>query len=108
MSSKIMATLDNSKKITDALEGEFYPRHRWYSIKEGFSPELVKQAIRESECEEGDLVVDVFCGGGTTTLTAVTEGRAALGFEVNPFLAFVSRAKLIQCRRSVFLKHSDI
>lgn len=102
-----MAAFDNPQKITNALEGESYPRHRWYFVKEGFSPELVKQAMRESGCKEGDLVVDVFCGGGTTTLTAVTEGQAALGFEVNPFLAFVSRAKLIQCRRNVFRKHSD-
>lgn len=105
--SRIMTAFKNYQKMTNALETESYPRHRWYFVKEGFSPELIKQAIRESGCQEGDLVVDVFCGGGTTTLTAVTEGRAALGFEVNPFLAFVSRSKLIQCRRSVFQKHSN-
>ena len=102
-----MKTIDNPQKITSSLEGESYPRHRWYYVKEAFSPELVKQAIQESGCEKGDLVVDIFCGGGTTTLTAVTEGRATLGFEVNPFLAFISRAKLIQCRRKLFQRHSN-
>jgi len=103
-----MVIYDNLQKITNALESEAHPRHRWYFVKEGFPPELVKQAMSESNCQDDELVLDVFCGGGTTTLTAITEGKNALGFEVNPFLAFVSKSKLIQCRRSIFKKYSDI
>jgi hypothetical protein len=70
------------------------PRHRWYFLKEAFSPDLVKSAIREAKLEPTSLVVDPFCGSGTVPLTAVSLGFRATAFEVNPFLCFVARAKL--------------
>lgn len=70
------------------------PRHRWYVVKEGFSPALVDAAIQYEECEEGDVILDPFCGGGTVPLAAALFGISALGIEVNPFLAFVAKTKL--------------
>jgi hypothetical protein len=72
------------------------PRHRWYFFKEAFSPYLVEKAIEDKGCNTDDLIVDPFCGSGTVPLTSSLKGHKAIGVEVNPFLAFVSRAKLIQ------------
>jgi len=80
-----------------SLDTLVLPRHRWYYIKESFSPSLVNHAINDSKCQENDIVMDVFCGSGTVPLAATVEGYHAIGLEVNPFLAFVSRAKLAQC-----------
>lgn len=71
-----------------------YPRHRWFSYKEGFSPILVKKAFEEHGVSEGSVVCDPFCGAGTTLLVAKENGIRSLGFEVNPFAAFISRTKL--------------
>jgi len=68
-------------------------RHRWYYYKEGFSPNLVKQAIDETGIEGDDLIVDIFNGSGTTTLTAALNGHKSHGIEVNPFTAFLSETK---------------
>ena len=45
-------------------------------------------------CGRKSVIVDPFCGSGTVPLTAVAEAYHAVAFEVNPFLAFVARAKL--------------
>src|SRR6266581_2100858 len=70
------------------------PRHRWYALKEAFSPALVKHAAAAAGCKKGDVLLDPFCGSGTVTLAAAELGLRASGIEVNPFLAFVSQAKL--------------
>jgi len=70
------------------------PRHRWYFVKEAFSPGLVEEAMSAADCESGDVVLDPFCGSGTSLLAATGQGAEAVGCEVNPFLAFVSRTKL--------------
>lgn len=72
------------------------PRHRWYFVKEAFSPFLVEKAIQDTECATGEYIVDPFCGSGTVPLTASLNGYRSVAFEVNPFLAFVARAKLLQ------------
>jgi DNA modification methylase len=70
------------------------PRHRWYFFKEGFSAQLVGEAISSNtRSGRGVSVLDPFVGSGTTILEAAILGAKATGIEVNPFLAFVARAK---------------
>jgi len=70
------------------------PRHRWYYYKEGFSPNLVKNAIEQAGVTTNDLIIDPFNGSGTTTLTASLLGYKSIGIEVNPFTSFLSDAKI--------------
>lgn len=81
---------------SNAMGSSALPRHRWYFVKEAFSPEIVKAAIEQSGCGPDDIIVDPFSGSGTVPVAAVQAGRHSVAFEVNPFLAFVSRAKLAQ------------
>jgi hypothetical protein len=74
------------------------PRHRWYLIKEGFSPKLVNAALDSLPLKKTDLVLDPFAGCGTVPLTAAERGIGAIGIEVNPFLSFVSKTKVGSCR----------
>lgn len=93
--------------LANATATLIQPRHRWYFIKESFSPNLVREAIIDSNCKKGDLIIDVFCGGGTAPLTAKMEGFTTAGFEVNPFLAFVSRVKMSNCKLKVLTNQID-
>ncbi|MCG8554034.1 MAG: site-specific DNA-methyltransferase [Proteobacteria bacterium] len=43
---------------------------------------------------EGDFVVDPFCGSGATLVEAVRLGRTTHGFDTNPVATLISRAKL--------------
>lgn len=98
---QISSDPDNSPTLglgaIDAFATAELPRYRWYFFKEAFSSGVVDQAIKYAACEPGDLVVDPFAGSGTVPLVAAQNNLIARGFEVNPFLAFVSRTKLLQC-----------
>jgi hypothetical protein len=85
-----------------ALEAATKPRHRWYFFKEAFSPEIVDRAVADIASDSEIVVVDPFCGSGTVPLQVALKGHRAAGLEVNPFLAFVARAKLTQCRKETF------
>lgn len=70
------------------------PRHRWYYFKEGFSVNLVTEAIRSSHTTKRKLnILDPFSGSGTTVLTSSLLGHKAVGVEVNPFLEFTAKVK---------------
>lgn len=70
-----------------------YARHRWFNYKEGFSPILVEKIFDEYCLNEKSIVCDPFCGAGTTLAVAKVKGMKAIGFEVNPFAAFITKVK---------------
>jgi DNA modification methylase len=88
----------SGKGYSSATDCSTSARHRWYVIKEGFSPEVFKSAANSVDLSKLDSVLDPFCGSGTVPLTASLQGHKAYGIEVNPFLEFVSRTKLTRCR----------
>jgi hypothetical protein len=73
------------------------PRHRWYSLKEAFSPEVVDIALKDARLKETQAVIDPFSGSGTVPIQSALSGYAVRAYEVNPFLAFVASAKAAHC-----------
>jgi adenine-specific DNA-methyltransferase len=59
---------------------------------EGATPPWVLWNLLQRYTGEGDLVVDPFCGGGTTLDVARSLGRRALGYDLNPVRPDVFRA----------------
>ncbi len=88
-----------------ALDNVPLPRHRWYFFKEAFSPSLVSHAIDYATVSEKELIIDPFSGSGTVVLESSLKGRTATAYEVNPFLAFVSRTKTLQTTTKTIDKH---
>jgi DNA modification methylase len=84
----------NNLGISNALDTVNIARHRWYYYKEGFSPNLVKEAIESSGIETDDIILDPFNGSGTTTLTSSLNNYKSIGIEVNPFTSFLSKTKV--------------
>ncbi|MBL7223644.1 MAG: helix-turn-helix domain-containing protein [Candidatus Brocadiae bacterium] len=76
------------------------PLHRWVPWIAGFSSSFVGSVLEAaSEKEPRDVtVLDPFAGVGTTLVEAVERGHSAIGFEINPYAALVSRVK-VQCPR---------
>lgn len=67
----------------------------WQKFKEAFAPELVARAVDESE-REVQTVLDPFGGSGTTALSAQFLGLDSVTIEVNPYLADLIEAKLVE------------
>jgi len=55
-------------------------------------PAIPRFAIREFT-KPGDLVLDPFCGSGTTLVEAILAGRRAIGLDLNPLAVLVTKAK---------------
>lgn len=83
------------------------PRHRWYYYKEGFSPNLVKQAIEDHGLSNNGLLIDPFNGSGTTTLTASLNGYESVGMEVNPFTSYLAKTKQLNTDPSKVHNHRN-
>jgi hypothetical protein len=95
------------KGVSNALELDSLPRHRWYFIKEGFSPKLIEQAVATEGVRRGELLFDPFSGSGTAPLTGALAGLKVHASEINPFLGFLSAAKLTHAKPAAFKKEID-
>ena len=78
--------------------------HRLHPYKGKFIPQLVEYFLdrhtddfkREAWFEPGDVVIDPFCGSGTTLVQANELGIHAIGADVSDFNALISNVKVRQ------------
>lgn len=68
------------------------PVYNWIYFKEGFSRDLVFLASKMFGLQDG-IVLDPFCGVGTTLVACREKGIESIGFDVLPLSVFASRAK---------------
>ena len=91
----------NNQGVSNAIESKELPRHRWYYYKEGFSPNLVKIAIKNYNLNSDNLIMDPFNGSGTVTLTASENNIPSIGLEINPFTSFVAKTKILNSKPKI-------
>jgi hypothetical protein len=70
------------------------PVDSWYRYYAGYSASFVEQALNNSAAK-ARLVLDPWNGTGTTTVVAASNNVAAVGFDVNPALVVIARARLL-------------
>jgi len=70
-------------------------RHRFHSLCPYFAmfPEEFSRKWIEHYTDEGDLVLDPFCGRGTTPFQALLSRRSAIACDINPVAFCITRAK---------------
>ena len=70
-----------------------YASHGYHRYPAKFIPQLARRCILENS-QEGDLVVDTFCGCGTTIVESLIHGRKSIGTDINPVAILISKAKI--------------
>jgi len=70
------------------------PFHKWFRYREGFAGRLIEELIKISDVKKDEMIIDPFCGSGTTPVVAAMNGYRGLGVDVNPLSAFVSNVKM--------------
>jgi hypothetical protein len=83
------ATARNNK-----LRAEDYCVHDWYRFILSFPPHLVRQYLERFQVGEGQVVLDPFCGTGTTLVECKKLGIRSVGIEAHPMPCFASRVKV--------------
>lgn len=77
-------------------------RATWYPYYAGFSPDFANDLL-ESVGHAAITVADPWNGSGTTTSASCLRGHEAYGFDLNPVMVVVARARLIDSVDSLSL-----
>ncbi len=67
--------------------------HDWYRFVLSYPPHLVREYIAKFAVPSGQMVLDPFCGTGTTLIEAKILGINSIGIEANPMAHFASSVK---------------
>lgn len=78
---------------TNQVKREDYPIHDWYRFVLSFPPHLIKRYIEKFDITHDDVVLDPFCGTGTTNVECKKNGIASIGVEANHIAHFASTTK---------------
>jgi DNA modification methylase len=70
---------------------------RMHGYHLGKKPHDAVEAYIEHYTEPGDLVLDPFCGSGSTALAALIRGRRAVAIDASPAATFITRFYLSPC-----------
>jgi len=74
------------------FDGEIQPIHYVHPYFASFSPIIPRHFI-STLTEKGAVVLDPFCGSGTTLIEAKLLGRNSVGIDVNPLACLITKVK---------------
>lgn len=69
------------------------PIHGWYQFVLGYPPHLVTQYLNKFNISHNDIVLDPFCGTGTTNVECLKSNILNYGIEANPIAHFAAKVK---------------
>ncbi len=81
-------------KENNKLRAEDFSVHDWYRFVLSYPPHLVRDYLSRFGIEGEMVVLDPFCGTGTTLVECKKLGVASIGIEANPVPCFASRVKV--------------
>ncbi|MCH8011954.1 MAG: DNA methyltransferase [Candidatus Marinimicrobia bacterium] len=81
---------NNSNKILD-IDKSF---HSWYRFVLSFPPHLVREYINRFKLDNSNIVLDPFCGTGTTLVECKKMGIPSIGIEAHPMAHFAASVKI--------------
>lgn len=69
------------------------PLHSWFKYREGYSNKLVNELLIRFPIGRNQIVLDPFCGSGTTLVEAGLMGYRSTGIDANPMSVEITNAK---------------
>ena len=78
----------------NGIQMDDHAAHGWYRFVLSFPPHLVGHYLEKFGIDRQHLVLDPFCGTGTTPVECKKRGIPSVGVEANPVAAFASRVKV--------------
>ena len=85
------ATLPSRQDHLTFKANQMRGRHAWLRLTPAYSVQMVEELV--AHCSQDALVLDPFCGTGTTALACAERGIACHTIDINPFLVWLTQAK---------------
>jgi len=76
------------QQYSNTLSAEDYALHSWYRFVLSYPPHLVRKYLSLFDMRHQGVVLDPFCGTGTTLVEAQKHGFQGIGIDAHPFAAF--------------------
>lgn len=89
-STEVMSYASTNNRIVE----EDRAIHNWYRFVLSYPPHLVRKYLLQFGLSSDGVILDPFCGTGTTLVESKLNGIRSIGLEANPFPCFASRVKL--------------
>ncbi|WP_197046683.1 DNA methyltransferase [Oceanobacillus salinisoli] len=70
-------------------------KENWFDYYAGYSPEFVEDTIKYLNLPSNSIILDPWNGIGTTTQVVEELGYRAIGYDINPVMVIVAKAKRI-------------
>lgn len=98
----------HAPRENNRLRAEDRSVHEWYRFVLSFPAHLVRDYLARFRITNGAIVLDPFCGTGTTLVECKKLGLESIGIEANPMPCFASRVKLDWgADPTALLKHAE-
>ena len=85
-----MQGITNPKRLSDKVGGA-----SWYHYHAGYSEKFVTDVLDQLDLPEESTILDPWNGTGTTTSIAYQRKHRALGFDMNPALVVIAKARIL-------------
>ena len=93
--SRTTSTTDDSRSSRqNQLRLDDRVVHDWYRFVQSFPPHLVRSYIERFEVDGSQVVLDPFCGSGTTLVECKKIGIGSVGMDSHPMAYFASSVKV--------------
>jgi 16S rRNA G966 N2-methylase RsmD len=80
--------------------------HKIHRYPAMFIPQLVRKIIEEYT-KEGELVLDIFNGSGSTMVECCLLNRNSIGIEINPLANLIAKVKTTALKKDSLIKNFD-
>ena len=88
----VVSGIRSPKRATRAADDS---RARWFPYYAGFSAGFVEDTIDQLDLKSGAVLLDPWLGAGTTSEVATAKGSQIRGYDLNPAMLLVARARLL-------------
>jgi len=94
LSTKCLNELQNELRNPKLNPSSNQGKSSWYHYYAGYSPKFVKDVLKYLDLPSDAIVMDPWNGSGTTTQVAKDMGFSAIGYDINPVMVIVAKAKM--------------
>lgn len=93
----VKCSIEKQQVLRNPKLGSLSPsgKSSWYHYYAGYSPKFVKDVLNYLDLSPGSTVLDPWNGSGTTTQVASDMGFSVIGYDINPVMVIVAKAKML-------------